>query len=334
MPTNFLMICPNKAKPAFTPNIPYRSKLTERIEPGQTLIIRGRTSEEAKRFNINLHKDSPDFSGNDVPLHVSVRFDEGKLVFNSYTKGAWGKEERQKNPVKKGDAFDIRIRAHDNKFTVSINRREVKSFEHRIPLQHVTHLSIDGDVVLNHVQWGGKYYVSFLNPSLTLPLHVTHLSIDGDVVLNHVQWGGKYYVSFLNPSLTLPLLFDANSFSQFPMNGFNVNLLKKNGDIALHFNPRFDEKAKGFICGKIKPGCVIRNSFVNGEWGNEEREGKNPFEKGVGFDLEIKNEEYAYQIFVNGERFASYAHRIDPHEVGGLQIQGDVELSGIQIVGN
>lgn len=50
--------------------------------------------------------------------------------------------------------------------------------------------------------------------------------------------------------------------------------------------------------------------------------------------MEIKNEEYAFQIFVNGERFASYAHRIDPHEVGGLQIQGDVELSGIQIVGN
>ncbi|VDL62693.1 unnamed protein product [Nippostrongylus brasiliensis] len=59
-------------------NIPYRSKLTEKIEPGQTLIIRGRTGDDAKRFNINLHKDSPDFSGNDVPLHVSVRFDEGK----------------------------------------------------------------------------------------------------------------------------------------------------------------------------------------------------------------------------------------------------------------
>ncbi|ETN83392.1 hypothetical protein NECAME_07401 [Necator americanus] len=39
-------------------------------------------------------------------------------------------------------------------------------------------------------------------------------------------------------------------------------------------------------------------------------------------------------IFVNGERFASYAHRIDPHEIGGLQIHGDVELTGIQIVGN
>ncbi|KHJ92780.1 galactoside-binding lectin, partial [Oesophagostomum dentatum] len=48
---------------------------------------------------------------------------------------------------------------------------------------------------------------------------------------------------------------------------FHINLLKKNGDIALHFNPRFDEKA------------VVRNSLITGEWGNEEREGKMPFEK-------------------------------------------------------
>uniref|UniRef100_A0A914S5C8 Galectin n=1 Tax=Parascaris equorum TaxID=6256 RepID=A0A914S5C8_PAREQ len=37
------------------------------------------------------------------------------------------------------------------------------------------------------------------------------------------------------------------------------------------------------------------------------------------------------QIFVNGERFASFAHRVDPHEIGGLQIQGDLDITGIQI---
>lgn len=42
--------------------------------------------------------------------------------------------------------------------------------------------------------------------------------------------------------------------------------------------------------------CVVRNALTAGAWGNEEREGKMPFEKGVGFDLEIKNEEYAYQV--------------------------------------
>ncbi|PAV74200.1 hypothetical protein WR25_08761 isoform B [Diploscapter pachys] len=271
-------------------NVPYRSKLTEKIEPGQTLIIRGNTNEDAKRFNINLHKDSPDFSGSDVPLHVSVRFDEGKLVFNAFNKSAWGKELRQKLTIKKGEPFDIRIRAHDSKFTVYINRREVKAFTHRVPLAHVTHLSIDGDVSLNHVQWGGKYY--------PVPYE-----------------SGVATDAFL-PGKTLVLYGTPEKKAK----RWNLNLLKKNGDIALHFNPRFDEK------------CVIRNSLISGEWGNEEREGKNPFEKGVGFDLEIKNDQFAFQVYVNGEHFCSYAHRVGPTEIAGLQIQGDLELTGIQIV--
>ena len=31
-------------------------------------------------FTINLHSTQADFSGHDVPLHVSVRFDEGKVI--------------------------------------------------------------------------------------------------------------------------------------------------------------------------------------------------------------------------------------------------------------
>ncbi|EJW78958.1 hypothetical protein WUBG_10133 [Wuchereria bancrofti] len=54
-------------------------------------------------------------------------------------------------------------------------------------------------------------------------------------------------------------------------------------------------------------------------------------EKGIGFDLEIKNEEYAFQVFLNSERYATYAHRVDPREINGLQIGGDLEVSGIQM---
>lgn len=70
-----------------------------------------------------------------------------------------------------------------------------------------------------------------------------------------------------------------------------------------------------------------------------------PLEKGIGFDLKIVNEEYAFQIFLNEERFCTYAHRLEPHgnffdlkifnfhflDLHGLQIGGDVEISGIQI---
>jgi len=269
--------------------IPYRSKLTEPFEPGQTLIVKGKTAEDSVRFTVNLHTASADFSGNDVPLHISVRFDEGKLVFNTFSKGEWGKEERKSNPWKRGDDIDLRIRAHDSKFQIFADQKEVKEYEHRIPLTSITHFSIDGDVFITQIHWGGKYY--------PVPYES---GVPGDGVAP-----GKSLLVFGTP--------------EKKAKRFHINLLKRNGDIALHFNPRFDEKA------------VVRNSLISGEWGNEEREGKLPFEKSVGFDLEIRNEEYAFQLFVNGERFGTYAHRLEPNDLHGIQIGGDVEITGIQI---
>ncbi|CAJ0945871.1 unnamed protein product, partial [Mesorhabditis belari] len=268
--------------------VPYRSQLQEKIEPGQTLIVKGSTIDESQRFTINLHSKAADFSGNDVPLHLSVRFDEGKIVMNTFTNGEWGKEERKSNPIKKGDSFDIRVRVHDDRYQVIIDHKEFKDYEHRLPLSQVTHLSVDGDLYLNHIHWGGKYY----------PVPYESGIASGFPV-------GK--------SL---LIFGA---CEKKAKRFHINLLRKNGDIALHLNPRFDEKA------------VVRNALAAGEWGNEEREGKNPFEKGVGFDLAITNEPYAFQVFVNGERYCTFAHRSDPNDISGLQIAGDLELTGIQI---
>jgi hypothetical protein len=53
--------------------------------------VKGKTAEDSVRFTINLHSQSADFSGNDVPLHISVRFDEGKIVMNTfrYESHAW-----------------------------------------------------------------------------------------------------------------------------------------------------------------------------------------------------------------------------------------------------
>jgi len=270
--------------------IPYRSKLTEPFEPGQTLTVKGKTAEDSVRFTINLHTATADFSGNDVPLHISVRFDEGKIVFNTFSKGEWGKEERTKNPWKKGDDFDIRIRAHDSKYQIFTDQKEIKEYEHRSPLSSVTHFSIDGDCFITHINWGGKYY--------PVP-YESGIAGEGLSV-------GRSLMIFGTP--------------EKKGKRFHINLLKKNGDIALHLNPRFDEKA------------IVRNTLISGEWGNEEREGKLTLEKATGFDLEIKNEEYGFQIFLDGERWATYAHRLDPHDINGIQIGGDVEITGIQIV--
>ena len=270
-------------------SVPYRSKLAEPFEPGQTLLLKGKANDDAHRFSINFHSVAADFSGNDVPLHISVRFDEGKVVLNSFAKGEWGKEERKSNPYKKGEEVDIRVRAHDTKFQIFVDQKELKEYEHRLPLSSITHFSVDGDLSIQKIHWGGKYYPVPYESGLA----------------------GEGFA----PGKTLTIF----ALPEKKGKRFHINILKKNGDIALHFNPRFDEKA------------IVRNSLANHEWGNEEREGKNPLEKGVLADLQIKNEEFAYQIYINGERFASFAHRLEPYDLNGLQIGGDVEIQGIQL---
>ncbi|KAI1727481.1 galactoside-binding lectin domain-containing protein [Ditylenchus destructor] len=268
--------------------IPYRSQLQEKFEPGQTLIIKGTTVEESQRFTVNFHCKQADFSGNDVPLHISFRFDEGKVVMNSFSKGEWGKEEKKSIPIKRGERFDLRVRAHDNKFQIIIDQKEFKEYEYRLPLNGITHFSVDGDLYLHHIHWGGKYYPVPYETGLA----------------NGFPVGNKLLI-FATP--------------EKKGRRFNINLLRKNGDIALHFNARFDEKA------------AIRNALQGGDWGNEEREGKIPFEKGVGFDLVIANEPTQFHITVNDVIFCNFAHRSDPNDITGLQIQGDLEVTGIQI---
>ncbi|MFH4980287.1 hypothetical protein AB6A40_006996 [Gnathostoma spinigerum] len=191
--------------------IPYRSQLQEKIEPGQTLIVKGTTVDASERFTINFHSKTPDFSGNDVPLHISVRFDEGKIVMNTFSNGEWGKEEKKGNPFKKGEPFDIRLRAHDDHFQITCDQKEFKDYEYRVPLSSITHISIDGDLYLTDVHWGGKYYPVPYESGISQGLGT-------------------------NKSLLIYGTPEKKAKS------FLINLLKRNGDIALHFNPRFNEK--------------------------------------------------------------------------------------------
>jgi hypothetical protein len=55
-----------------------------------------------------------------------------------------------------GKPFDIRVRAHDDRFQIIVDQKEFKEYEHRVPLSSITHFSVDGDLYLNHVSWGGK----------------------------------------------------------------------------------------------------------------------------------------------------------------------------------
>uniref|UniRef100_A0A8U7N6C5 Uncharacterized protein n=1 Tax=Corvus moneduloides TaxID=1196302 RepID=A0A8U7N6C5_CORMO len=101
---------------------------------------------------------------------------------------------------------------------------------------------------------------------------------------------------------------------------FHINLRAgPGGDVVLHLNPRMDEG-----------GAVVRNAFLGGCWGEEERDISccHPFQRGRYFDLSIRCGNHRFKVFAEGQPLLEFRHRVPcgPH-VDVLEIEGDVVLS-------
>uniref|UniRef100_H2L693 Galectin n=1 Tax=Oryzias latipes TaxID=8090 RepID=H2L693_ORYLA len=106
---------------------------------------------------------------------------------------------------------------------------------------------------------------------------------------------------------------------------FHVNLRcneSASGDIALHFNPRFDGLDK-----------VVFNSYRNGSWESEEKVRSMPFTAGQAFETVIGVGAQGYEVRVNGKDFHTFKHRLPVQEVRGIQVEGDVSVQSITVIG-
>jgi hypothetical protein len=280
--------------------VPHNARLDRPIEPGQLVVIRGRMLEvdlkgqdgEEKpdpRMTINFAASGQGYDSATIPMQLGFRFKDKDTVLNTKDNGEWDKQVNKKLPFKLGEEFDIRIRCLGDKYEVFIDRVHFVDYEHIKPLTQVSHIFIDGPCILEKVNWGGKFY---------------NVPYESGISTGFGP-GRKLVVSGLPDK-------DCKTF--------HINLLTKQGDIALHLNPRFNDKA------------IIRNTEKDGEWQKEEREGKFTMQKKEVFDIAIVNEEYSLQILVNGEQFCAYAHRCDPNEINGLQIEGDITILSIQVL--
>lgn len=88
-------------------------------------------------------------------------------------------------------------------------------------------------------------------------------------------------------------------------------------DIALHFNPR------------LKENIIVRNTYQNSQWGDEERNGDSPLKAGCDFTLYIVCEERGYKIYINDSEYTFYSHRIPPTSITHLRIKGLLTLCSI-----
>ncbi|CAB1416303.1 unnamed protein product [Pleuronectes platessa] len=123
----------------------------------------------------------------------------------------------------------------------------------------------------------------------------------------------------LHRDLDLDLDLDPPSHLLLSRIWFTVDLLASK-DLAFHFNPRFNDYGKKVL---------VRNSFIGGSWGKEEREVKHfPFVPGQAFEIKIMCTNTEFKVAVNNSHLLEYKHRVrDLRSINSIGINYDLTLS-------
>ncbi|XP_077174858.1 galectin-4-like isoform X2 [Paroedura picta] len=308
--------------PTYNPPLPCSKPIPYGLRSGMSVYVQGMIPNSTDSFRVNFA------CGNDIVLHFNPRFKgHDTVVLNSYQGGNWGKEERHKMPLKLGQHFEIVFIINNDHFQILVNRNPFCEFRHRMPVERVQEVNVDGQMelqsltVLGGGMMGGGGMPAQPGPPMgmpgmmpnpgypNLPMMMAPAAYNPPVPYNGNFPGG------LGSKRTVVV----RGFIPQDAKGFRINF-KAGNDIALHINPRLNERA------------VVRNSFLNGAWGREERELPfNPFQPGQYFDLSIRCGNERFKVFVNDQPFFNYGHRFRNFQhINTLEINGDVVLSYVQ----
>ncbi|XP_068106715.1 galectin-4-like [Hyperolius riggenbachi] len=305
-------------QPMYNPTTPFRNPIYGGLRPGMSVWIQGTVPHHVSKFAVNL--SCGQFDGCDIAFHFNPRFDgKNKVVCNTFQGGSWGSEERRKDnfPFHKGTHFDMVIMVNPGSYQVNVNGMPFYEYRHRVPMERVQCVHVEGDVTIQNVTvvgggapMGGPAYPGVPTPLPNLPV------MGGPVYSPPVPYYGNIPEG-VSPKRT----FIVRGYIPPGGQKFHINFKSAaTNEIALHFNVRLNENA------------VVRNSFIRGSWGNEERAmAFNPFIPGQYFDISIRIGNGRYKVFVNGQQFCEYFHRMtNLPMVNTLEIGGDIVLSLVQ----
>ncbi|XP_064157571.1 uncharacterized protein LOC135235715 [Anguilla rostrata] len=298
-------ICGNPAEGRMV-TIPHLERIQGGLKVGMSVHIQGTVPQELDRFHVNLRCGHMRCS--DIALHFNPRFaGNGVVVFNSFQGGGWRNEERPgEMPFTKGDTFDLIIAVTSAGYQVTVNDQHFYLFRHRIPVNRVNALEIDGCVSVHMVNiTGGGQEVSLGHRGAR------------ELVVHCIPFVGSISGGL---RVGMSILFYGTVHQN--INRFHINLQcgeMRCSDIAMHFNPRF-----------AGDGVVVFNSYRHG-WKNEERVAQ-PFSKGEDFELVFIITSEGYQVNVNGQGLHLFRHRMPVERVKALAIAGDVSIKTVNII--
>ncbi|XP_047659001.1 neoverrucotoxin subunit beta-like [Tachysurus fulvidraco] len=137
----------NVPHPVCNPSKPYLRSIPGGLRPGLALFFQGVVPSDCKSFEINF-QTSPTYE-DDIAFHFSPRI--SSVVLNTRRNGTWDQNwvETPGGPFVCGAAFDIIMVVKSECYEVMVNGQVSYTFEHRIPVDKVTTLNINGDVFMN-----------------------------------------------------------------------------------------------------------------------------------------------------------------------------------------
>ncbi|XP_051512909.1 uncharacterized protein lgals4 isoform X38 [Myxocyprinus asiaticus] len=306
--------------PVQNPILPYVGTIPGGLRAGMALYLQGVVPTNADQFAINFQTGQSD--KDDIAFHFNPRMGS-KVAMNSFRNGGWQTEESaSENPFKKGDAFEMFIVPKPEGYQVYVNGKEHYMFKHRVPLEKVSALHINGNVALNFFgfieNWSISSFTKEAKTTIT-SLGSTHWSLSTiqSEILHPVHSPTLPYVGPIAGGLRAGMALYMQGVVAHNADRFSINF--KTGqsdkdDIAFHFNPRMGNK-------------VIMNSFRKGGWQTEEYASENPFKKGEAFDILIVITSDGYKVHVKGQQHCMFKHRIPLEKVTTLHILGNVSIS-------
>ncbi|CAL1288565.1 unnamed protein product [Larinioides sclopetarius] len=142
--------------PVYNPVIPFAYPIYGGLKPGMTIYISGQPSYNPNKFTINLQKGAAQYPPPDVAFHFDPRFYNRSVVRNTQCNGVWAAEETYIShfPFHPGVSFDLVIRVHADRYSVSINGQHFTDFRHRLrPLEKFDTLYIENDVSISSIRF-------------------------------------------------------------------------------------------------------------------------------------------------------------------------------------
>ncbi|KAF4091856.1 hypothetical protein AMELA_G00041280 [Ameiurus melas] len=313
----------NISHPITNPALPYVGKIPGGIQKDMAVFFQGTIPQDTKGFIINFKTGPAD--ADDIAFHYNLRTGD-HTALNSFRNGSWETEETAPDkPFTAGQTFQLIIVINSEGYEVYVNGLKHCVFKHRISLEQVSTLGIEGDVLISicgfiHNWSASSIFTEFQQIQSTQSTTSTTITLEISQPISNpaIPYVGKIPI-VVKPNVAV--LFQGSVLENAV--GFEINFKTGSSDdaIAFHFKPHMGE-------------YTALNSFRNGIWEKQENAPIKPFIKGGAFQIIVAFKSEGYEVYVNGLKYCTFKHRIPLEKVCLIGISGETTIQLIGFVEN